>query len=236
MATKDTLPWKLHDGRPRKEGPLGMAHVQALASQHQIDPARLRHYSRDIELAFSREFSLTESRPGTAARKKGVQQTREVSKHLSAAEKELSKASDLLRNVHFKHAYAHTGSPNPSGHYIAGLEEAIEAVSAFQQFLAVMERNDAVVFLGVPDARVLRDQRREVVCWTAFNLWRELERPLTFTTDVLNSQRSGKLFAFVRDVVACLTEPATFLSDAALMSELNAYKDFCAAHRPESTK
>ena len=91
-----------------------------------------------------------------------------------------------------------------------------------------MQRDGAAVFVGKPDGRIIRDIRREAICFAAFTLWSNLERPLTYTTDPLHSTRGGLLFSFIQEVVSWVTEPSEILGDAALRYDLERFKEIKA--------
>ncbi len=230
MATKDSVPWRVSAGAAAETGALSRGQIFVLASMHRVPADQLLTFSRKLQSFLKSDFDprIHEELPPKVP--KGGREALKAAKHLAAAGRELDKAQAILEQLHFRDMYGHTGRPNPAEKYRQDLLEAVAAVRAFERFVKVMERERYVVFKGTPDARAIRDLRREAVCFTAFGLWSDLDRPLTYTTDPLTSERGGKLFSFIQDVVSCVTEPMSLPSDAALRADLERFKAIQAEH------
>lgn len=65
--------------------------------------------------------------------------------------------------------------------------------------------------------------RRTVLCVTIFNLWLDLGRTISYTTDPVSQQRTGPLIEFVRDIIFCLSDPATRHNGEAIKREIDAF-------------
>lgn len=224
MATKDSVPWKLHEGAPYETGALSLGQIHVLGNRHEVPADELLTFSRKLPSYLRPNFDpeIPEHRPAKGP--KGAREALKATKHLSVAGREIEKAKGILGQLIFKNMYHHTGMPNPADQYLTNLSDAADAVRKLEKYVEVMQRDNLVVFKGTADARSIRDIRREAICFAAFGLWSDLERPLTYTTDPLTSERGGKMFAFIRDVVSCVTEPMTILSDAALRDDLDRFK------------
>lgn len=212
-----------------------MGHIHILAGRHAVPYEQLLKFSQEIHSYLRPGFDpeLPEHRPAKIP--KGGREALKAIKHLAAAKREIERAQAVLDQLTFKNMFSHTGMPNPADQYRKDLANAADAVSKFENYVGVMERRGFVVFKATPDARAIRDIRREAICFKVFGLWSALERPLTYTTDPLTSRRGGKLFAFIQDVVSCVTEPMTILSDAALRDDLDRFKAIRAEYLERST-
>lgn len=236
MATKESVPWKLREGAAYETGAFSLGQLQVLASRHDVPLDRLTKFSQSIARALCLNFNPRVPEQAHAMIPKGGDDASKLLKHVAAARRQLQKAQDLLEQLHFKNLYSHTGAPNPADQQRSDLFDAAETIRRFESFVEVMQREGAVVYVGKPDGRIVRDIRREAICYAAFTLWSELGRPLTYTTDPHDSTRSGLLFSFVREVVSWVTEPSEILGDAALRYDLDRFKAVKADYLQRSSR
>lgn len=183
MATKDSVPWKLREGAAYETGAFSLGQLQVLASRHDVPLDRLTKFSQSIARALCLNFNPRVPEQAHAMMPKGGDDASKLLKHVAAARRQLQKAQDLLEQLHFKNLYSHTGAPNPADQQRSDLFDAAETIRRFESFVEVMQREGAVVYVGKPDGRIVRDIRREAICYAAFTLWSELGRPLIYTTD-----------------------------------------------------
>lgn len=236
MATKDSVSWKLREGTAYETGAFSLGQLQVLASRHDVPLDRLKQFSQDIEPALRPTFDPRVPEQVLAAMPKGGDEALKLLKHLAAARRQLQKAQKLLEHLQFNNLYSHTGAPNPADQHLSDMVDAAETVRRLESFVDIMQREGAVVFVGKPDGRIIRDIRREAICFAAFRLWSELDRPLTYTTIPGKSTREGLLFSFVREVVSWLTEPSEILGDAALRYDLERFKAIKADYLQRSNR
>ena len=228
MATKDSVSWKLRERAEYETGVFSWGQLHVLSSRHDVPLDRLEQFSREIASFLRPNFNPRVPEQARATADKGEDHATKLLKHLGSARKQLQKAQELLEQLQFKNLYGHTGTPNPTDQHRSDLADAAEAVQRFESFVEVMQREGAVVFVGKPDGRIIRDIRREAICFAAFTLWSDLERPLTYATDPRDSTRGGLLFSFVQEVVSWVTEPSEILGDAALRYDLERFKEIKA--------
>lgn len=236
MATKDSVPWKLREGAAYETGAFSLGQLHVLASRHDVPLDQLTEFSQSVARALSPKFNPRVPEQAMAMVPKGGDDASKVLKHVAAARRQLQKAQDLLELLHFKNLYSHTGAPNPADQHRSDFVDAAGTVRRFESFVEVMQQEGAVAFVGRPDGRIIRDIRREAICFAAFTLWSDLERPLTYTTDPVKSTRGGLLFSFVREVVSWVTEPSETLSDAALRYDLERFKAIKADYLKRSNR
>lgn len=236
MATKDSVPWKLYEGAAYETGAFSLGQLQVLASRHEVPLDHLKKFLQDIEPALRPKFDPRVPEQARATAFKGGDEASNLLKHLAAARRQLQMAQDLLEQLRFKNPFSHTGTPNPADQCLSDFVDATEIIRRFDNFVEVMQGKDAVVFVGRPDGRIIRDIRREAICFAAFTLWSALERPLTYTTVPDDSTRGGLLFSFVREVVSWLTEPSEILGDAALRYDLERFKAIKADYLQQSNR
>jgi hypothetical protein len=232
ITTKDTVPWRLRQGTQETSGALTEDQIDRLCREHDFDPDLVRALSQKLDDALSIRLNL--SKPDMAPQRsaKGASEAAKAVKALRAAERELGKAREGIQPLRFRNEFAHAGVPNPSIWHLENFSNGIEAIEAFRRFLEVMIRQNGVSVSGVPDKRLLRDDRRVMVCTAIFNIWEEVGLPLGYTTDPLTSERRGALFDFANTVVELITDPPSRLSGETLRMELDDYRAYAEAHRP----
>lgn len=229
IPTRDSVTWRISDGLEPGEGVLTDAEVDRLATEHSLTTDALRELSQRLLSTFRSDLSVG-LKPATVRdtasdkRKAGQKRVKRANDLIRMALSKLNDASEQLADVRFKDPYAHIGRPNELNQRLNELQEVNARLEDFRAFLEAMERAGLAFVSGAPDARKVMDVRRSVLCTILFNLWVEHDRPLTFTTDPGTSERGGKLFDFVNDVVMCLTDPPQKLNGETLRLELQAFK------------
>lgn len=228
-ATRDTVNWRVDSIVDPEIGVLAEADVARIAKVHALRPDSLRELSRRLPGIFRSDLSVdlkgSTVREITSDRRRvGHNRVKRANDLIRMALGKLSDASAQLEPVRFKDPYVHVGRPNPLNPRLEELGDVITRLREFGAFLETMERADLAVISGAPDARKVIDVRRTVLCTHLFNLWLDHDRQLTFTTDPETSERAGKLFDFINDVVLCLTDPPQKLNGETLKQELQAFK------------
>jgi hypothetical protein len=223
--TRDSVSWKLIDERHSENGVLCAVDIQEIAIAHELDANRLQLVSRKQLGVFRRDLSVglkAETMRALAADRQtvGAKKVRRANDLLRMALSKLTDAQKQLENVQFSAPYSFLGRDNPLDARLAEFEVLVASLEDFTNFLSAMERAKLSRAKGTPDARKVSDVRRNFLCIDLFNLWLEHGRSLTFTTDPLTSERTGKLIDFVNDVVMRLTDPPQKLSGEAIRREL----------------
>jgi hypothetical protein len=170
------------------------------------------------------ELRLAQPDLTIARRKKGQKELARANDLIRSAEGKLLAASKILRDLGFKSDFSHVGMPNPGKGHVRKFKIATQTVTESRNFFESMERFEMVTFVGTPDARKASDVRRTILCVTIFNMWLDVDRELTYTTDPVSSERTGPLIEFVNDVVQCMTEPPSRLSGEAIKRELEDFR------------
>lgn len=220
-VTRNTLAWKLLEESEPPNDALGDTAIQILASTHAIDEEILRELSRRLRPLLSPELKLSQPELSPARRKAGQKKLARANDLIRSAEAKMREASRILGDVGFSNSFAHVGLPNPANRHLKEFEAAITALQECSQFFKVMEKNEQAQWLLIPDVRKAFDVRRTIVCVTIFNLWLDLERKLTYTSDPVSGERTGPLIEFINDVVQHLTFPPERLSGQAIKRELD---------------
>lgn len=195
--------------------------IRRLAESHEIDENTLRQISFELVSTFAPELRLSQPELAPARRKAGAKKLERANDLIRSAEGKLHDAFQILKDIGFANPFSHVGVPNPGFKRLQQLESALAAIGECRDFYGFMERAGTARFRGTPDARKAVDMRRTIVCVRLFNLWLDLGRKLTYTTDPISSERVGPLIAFVNDIVQCITMPPTKLSGEAIKRELD---------------
>lgn len=222
-VTRDTITWKIIDD-PLTHA-LSENDIHELASSHSIDAELLRKLSGDLRSTFQPDPRLLQPELAADRKKAGQKKFKQANDLVRSAEDKLRRASIILKDIGFVDPFVHTGMPNPGTQRLEAFETARQVLAECGFFFSVMEREGYARLLSTPDARKATDVRRTILCVTLFNLWLDLERKLTYTTDPISGERKGSLIEFVNDVVERLTDPSTRLSGEAIKRELD---DFLA--------
>ena len=220
-VTRSTLNWKLIEESESPRDALGNAAIQKIASTHKIEEEPLRQASRRLRTVLSPELKLSQPEIVPARRQVGQKKLSRANDLIRSAEGKLREASGVLDNIGFSNPFAHVGLPNPADRRLKEFEATLTTLQECSQFFKIMERNEQARWLLTPDNRKAVDVRRTIVCVTLFNLWLDLERKLTYTTDPVSGERTGPLIEFINDVVHHLTDPPERLSGQAIKRELD---------------
>jgi len=220
-VARDSIRWKIRGEDDSHTEALQDDDIQRLASKHAIDKELLRQLSRKVASILRPELKLSQPDLTDARRKKGLKELARVNDLIRSAEGKMLSASKILENLGFIDDFACVGRPNPGDGHVSDLATAIQTVKECRDFFRVMEKHEMVTFFGTPDARKASDVRRTILCVAIFNMWLDLDRKLTFTTNpALVEQRTGPLIEFINDVVQCMTEPPSRLSGQTIIREL----------------
>lgn len=220
-VTKDSIPWKIIGEDTSPIEPLDDIDIERLAAIHRIDEALLRKLSGKLRSVLRPQLKLSQPDIAPARRKKGLKELGRANDLLRSAEGKLQAAEKILNNLRFTNDFGHTGMPNPGDRRLEEFRTAIQTIEECSDFFKTMEQYDMATALGTPDARKSTDVRRTILCVTIFNLWSDLERNLTYTTNPVSGERTGPLIDFVNDMVHCMTAPPSRLSGEAIKRELD---------------
>ncbi|WP_424988834.1 hypothetical protein [Microbulbifer sp. S227A] len=226
MASHHPVPWKLRTSARPSSGALSIEQIQRLGAAHGFNDGPLLELSRNLTVAQANPLNLSQPELAAPKKERGGREAQRVINYLTRAESTIAKAQEVIDELRFSNPFAHTGMPNPAEHQLAKFQEGVEAISGLRKYLETMVRTDGISYADEPDRRKARDLRKEMVCWTIFRFWSERDRPLKFTTDPVNNERGGDLFAFVNAIVECMTDPPTRISGETLKLDLKRYQDF----------
>lgn len=222
-VTRDTVNWKLFDDHIAHGALLDEADIQRLALRHDVQEQALRQASVGLRSTFLREMVLSQPELASERRRVGKLKLKEISRFMTIADGKLQKALRILDDVGFSNPFAHTGLPNPADRYREEFKAAVTALDECRHYFNVAEREDLARFLATPDGNKAVDMRRTILCVTLFNLWLDLGRSVSYTTDSVLDERTGPLIEFVRDVIFCLTDPPTRHNGEAIKREIDAF-------------
>ncbi|PUB09594.1 hypothetical protein [Yoonia sediminilitoris] len=222
-VTRDTVNWKLIDDHVIHGTLLDEADIQRLALKHDVKEQALRQASVRLRSAFLKEMVLSQPELFLERRRVGKVKLAEISRLMAIADGKLQKALRILDDVGFSNPFAHAGMPNPADRYREEFENAVCAIDECRRFFNAAESEDLARFLATPDGNKAVDMRRTILCVTLFNLWLDLGRSVTYTTDNILEERTGPLIEFVRDVIFCLSDPPTRHNGEAVKREIDAF-------------
>jgi len=223
-VTKDSIPWRCH-ATPLPEDALSQDDILKLASAHDVSEGDLRILSRKLSSVMRPKLALSQPELMPARRSAGTKNLKRLNDLLRMAQSKLDEASGIVTEMGFSSPFAHTGMPNPGVAIKQEFEDARATLDKCGQFFRTMETAGLGTFRGTPDKRKASDVRRTIVCTHIFNLWCDVGRKLSYSTDPVSGERTGPLIALVQDVVACLTDPRTRLSGETILNDLEAYHD-----------
>lgn len=222
-ATNDTVSWRLLAKDEAQKGVLVEFDIKRLAAKHDIPERALHQLSLRLRTTFLTEMVLSQPELASERKRVGKKKLADVMRFVRMSQEKLLRASDILRDVGFANPFANAGMPNPADRYREEFEAAIATLEECDRFFAACHRNDLARFLATPNANKVVDMRRTILCVTIFNLWLDLGRTVSYTTDTVSQERTGPLIEFVRDVIFCLSDPATRHNGEAIKREIDAF-------------
>ena len=222
-VTRDTVDWKLIDDHVTHGTLLDEADIQRLALKHDVTEQALRQASVRLRTTFLKEMVLSQPELASERQRVGKLKLAEISRFMAIADGKLQKALHILDDVGFSNPLAHTRMPNPADRYRVEFEAAVTALDECRRFFNAAEREDLARFLATPDGNKVVDMRRTILCVTLFNLWLDLGRSVTYTSNNILDERTGPLIEFVRDVIFCLSDPPTRHNGEAIKREIDAF-------------
>lgn len=222
-ATLDTVRWRLVAEDEAQQGVLAESDIKRLAPKHDIPERTLRQLSLRLRTTFLKEMVLSQPELASERKRVGKKKLAEVIRFVQISQDKLLKASDILQDIGFANPYAHAGVPNAGDRYRAEFEDAIATLEECNRFFAAWHRNDLARFLATPNGNKAVDMRRTILCVTIFNLWLDLGRTVSYTTNDVLKERTGPLIEFVRDVIFCLSNPPTRHNGEAIKREIDAF-------------
>ena len=222
-ATLDTVRWRLIAEDEAKKGVLGESDLKRLAAKHDIPEPALNQLSLRLRTTFFKEMVLSQPELASERKRVGKKKLAEVTRFVRMSQEKLRRASDILRDVGFANPFANAGMPNPADRYREEFEAAIATLEECDRFFAACHRNELARFLATPNGNKAVDMRRTILCVTTFNLWLNLGRTVSYTTDDVFKERTGPLIEFVRDVIFCLSDPPTRHNGEAIKREIDAF-------------
>ena len=225
-VTRNSVKWKIvADHRPQADV-LSIADIEELSSQHQISEELINNASKKLRMALRRELSLIQPEIAPARRKAGQKKLAQIVDQTRAAKDKLRKASNSLLDLEFDTLFLHMHGENMGENIRRKLDDAILALEECSRYFMAMEKTEMVSARAIPDARKVRDVRREIVCATLFNLWLDVDRKVSYSTDPVSGERTGPLIEFINDVVVRLTDPPARLSGEAIKREIENFNRF----------
>ena len=98
---------------------------------------------------------------------------------------------------------------------------------------AVLARPSSAAILAPADARKIQDGRRQHIVRSCCYVWREAERPLTYTTHPFGAshqRRSGLLFDLIRGVMRMVLPNGKHPSDETIRKDIDRFQDLIQQH------
>ena len=235
--TKDLIPWNIGQPCAAPKGPLTTEQVQNLSEKYGFGFAKIRQLSRELSGVLDEDLHLSQPEFRQDRRKRAIKEIGGAIKDLESAIGKLNKVSAALGKIKISNPLAHIGAENPALARLETFADGKVQIEGFLEFLRGVERESraeaggqsvltySVIHMDT-DMRRVKDVRREIVVTQIFNLWDRSGLKLSYTTDPTSSERSGQLFAFVNDIVACLTEPSTSIDTDTLKRDLEDFKNY----------
>ncbi len=223
-VTRATVPWK---HLPREGSPdmaLAEPDIMELAGNYELPAERLRALSVALRSVTAAELALAQPELTPARRKAGLKKLERSIDLISMAQEKLGGASSALEEVWLLSPISLPGTPNPGTACVEELHQARAVLEHCRRVFEALHARGLSTLPGAPDQRKVSDQKRTILCTHIFNLWLELGRPLSFTTDPISNERTGQLINLIQDIARRLTDPPSELDGDAIMRELQAFK------------
>ncbi|MCE5974923.1 hypothetical protein LZA78_15675 [Sinirhodobacter sp. WL0062] len=219
--SRTTFPWKIQRKTP--DGPLTDAQRRDLSAQFEIPLENLRELSAALGHALDPWLFVPSIITIVKQVERAPTEFEHLMRDLRQAEKYLGKAMERMRTL----AVVDTQRAELSkDHFRDQVSTSYEAVRQMNRDFAQMDKTGSAKldFLGDPDARRTRDDRREAILAAIFRCWYRSGRSETVTTDGSSSERKGPLFDFVDAVVDCVSEPGGRLSGHTIWKDLQQWR------------
>lgn len=240
--TNGRIPWKVGHLCAASKGPLTTEQVERLSEKYSFCFAKIRQLSKDIRGVLAEELHLSQPEFRQGLRDRANKESARSIKDLEKATAQLDKVSEAIDTIKFSNPLGRIGAENPSLSHLEKFSDGKAKIEDFLRFLRVVDRSNQSndtdrsdfafrIHHKQIDKRRIKDVRREIVVTQIFNMWERSGRSLSYTTDPISSMRSGQLFDFVNDVVACLTEPSTPIDTDTLKTDLDAFKNYPASKK-----
>lgn len=240
--TKDLIPWNIGQPCAAPKGPLTTEQVQNLSEKYGFGFAKIRQLSKELSGVLDEDLHLSQPEFRQDRRDRAIKEIGSVIKDLESAMGKLNKVSAALDEIKISNPLAHVGAENPASTQLKTFSDGKAKIEGFVGFLRGVDRECraetedhsvltySAIHMGT-DMRRVKDVRREIVVTQIFIMWDLSGRNLSYTTDPISSKRGGKLFDFVNDVVACLTEPPTPINTDTLKKDLDDFKNYPASKK-----
>mgnify|MGYP000331623537 CR=1 FL=1 len=222
-SAKDAAPWRLHNQGSKGANAFSAEHVEFLSQKYDLDREALWELSRQVGRTLSESCTYFQPELTRSRTDKATKEIQKAIKHIETAERELRKTGAILETLHFGDLIATTRRPKASVEHRSALQSSIDSHRHLKQHIVDMAVSGKVIFDGNPDKRRLRDLRRASVCGSAFAIWAEHGRKISYTSDAIKSERTGPLIEFINDIVSFVTDPPTPLSGETIKTEISAF-------------
>ncbi|MCW1920862.1 hypothetical protein NX862_19055 [Rhodobacter sp. KR11] len=218
-----TANWVVAD-HDLRNGALSDEEINAIAQEFDFSPAELRSLSVSLASAL---YTIPATMRGIAYEEsttKGAKAVRSARSQVSSVKKKLVAAAETIRNLTAFH-----GVPVEQRQLVKDaktrIPPIIEAIDELDSALkAIQEIEGLAVLRTFVDQRQIPDERRISVMTAIFDFWHSQGRKVTYTTDPLNSERRGRIFAFVNAVVGSVTEPKSTFGTEAIVGDIRKWK------------
>jgi hypothetical protein len=221
LATKP-LAWKT--GSFGDEGALSAAHRSKLAERFGIEDRQLIDLSSMLAFALNPKTFIPCMATYRKQQRKGALELEKIITDLRLAEYKLKAAERRLMSLHINYPRTDIRPDDPQETYASMLFEARISVQTVLRSFTRSATKFGVNSTEGPDKRKVRDNRRQLVLNQVFRFWASIGRPVTITTAVSTSKRTGPLVDFVNAVVGFTTEPQAQLNGETIWAEIKAWK------------
>ncbi len=224
------ISWRLC--RETGETALSSEQIQLLALKFKLNPDDLTQLSASLAWAldpYNRPRSVIHA---MTAKKDGALTLKEAIRDISKASALLEGTRIQLRSLGMSTPVGEDKYVSPFQHLFRKLIHASVDASVVSEFFEEAAKAGMTTYQREPrDKRLIRDDRRGMVCGAIIRFWDRVGRRVGYSTDPSRNERKGPLIDFINAVVALVTEPSTQLSGETISAEITGMKHLLAVER-----
>lgn len=231
---RSNIKWRLC--RKAGDTALSAEQVQHLAVKCQLDPGELTLLSADLAWALNPHNRPRDVINAKTSKQQGAEVFNEAMRDISKAAGLLQEARIKLRSLTMSVPLNEDTYESPHQYLFRRLIKAHVDTSVIEDlFKEAAEAGMSTFLRGPSDKRLIRDERRVMVCAAIVRFWDKVGRTESFTTDGVSSERKGKLVDFIKAVVALVTDPPFVMSGETIKGEIVKVKHQLALERQLSS-
>lgn len=205
------------------QGPLDSEQVQKLARDFNLPEDAIFALSQALAYPLSHNYVVRSVLEVLQRKAKGSIEVEKLIKKIRLARTNLKAAKDLFAEIRFNFP-DEDGSGDMNDWLRAKLNEAHYHSIILDGATTRGEKLHGQWFVGKPDKRRKRDERRRAVLKAIFDIWYVAGRNVSISTVGSSSERTGPLVNFTNAVVRCITDPATDLSGETIWTEIKEWR------------